>query len=78
MAFGTKLELWLPDHESLWGRRLKWFLDPIRDITIRVPQGFSFAALDGRSNLPGPLLRIRNAAGRSRLARLLINTFSLC
>jgi GNAT superfamily N-acetyltransferase len=59
MAFGTKLEPWLPDHESLWGRRLKWFLDPIRDITIRVPQGFSFAALDGRSNLPGPLLRIQ-------------------
>jgi len=59
VAFGTKLELWLPDRESLWGRRLKWLPERIRDIPIRVPEGFGFASLEGCSSLPGPLLSIQ-------------------
>jgi hypothetical protein len=50
MAIRTKLELWLPDRNSLWGRLLP--LSPLRRVPISVPEGFSFGTIEGCFDLP--------------------------
>lgn len=52
LTFRTKLELWLPDRNSLWGRWLDLPLAPFRKVSIRVPEGFSSGTLNGSCSLP--------------------------